>query len=544
MTVQVTFLGGLGEIGRNCAVLEVDGRLALIDCGLMFPEEDMLGVDLVLPDFSSVVERADDVDCVVLTHGHEDHVGSLAYFLQQVNVPVFGTALTVALARGRIEEMGVEPDLRPVEVREWIEFGAFKFMLLSVAHSVPQGAGVAFDTPEGMVVHSGDFKLDPIPIDGRPTDLPGFAALGDRGVRLLLSDSTNAERAGFVPSESSVGPALYEIIVESRGRVVATCFASHLHRVQQLIDAAVDAGRYVAFMGRSMLRNVELAQRLGLLDVPDEHYVDAKELKQLPPEETVVISTGSQGEPFAALSLMASGEYRDIELGPDDTVLISATPIPGNETRVSRVINGLIRRGVRVVHGRNAHVHVSGHAAQDELRTFLNVVRPEAFVPVHGEYRHLFAHARLAEEAGVPEVFVCEDGDAVVLSGGKAEMIEDVVPAGFVYLDGAGIGDVVQGVIRDRRHLADDGVVIVTVGVDSRTGDIVSGPDLDSHGFMAEPGDVLEAAAAAVVEAVGNIKDRPIDPDTLRRHVRDAANREIRSRTARRPVLFPLIIEV
>ncbi len=543
MSVRVTFLGGLGEVGRNCAALEIDGRIALIDCGLMFPEEDMLGVDLVFPDFSWILDRAEDVECVVLTHGHEDHVGALGYFLQEVNVPVYGTPLSVELPRSRIEENGVEPNLRPVPSGEWVDHGPFRFLLVGVSHSVPQGAGVAFDTPEGIVLHSGDFKLDPTPIDGLPTDLPAFADLGRRGVRLLLSDSTNAEHPGFVPSESSLRQPLYEIVVESRGRVIAACFASHLHRVQQIATACVDAGRYISFLGRSMVRNTEVAEKLGLLHLPADRVLPIEELLAMAPHETAVICTGSQGEPFAAVSLMAAGEHNLLKLEPDDTVLISAKPIPGNETRVSRVINGLIRRGVRVFHGNNAHVHVSGHGAQDELRTFLNVVRPQAFVPVHGEYRHLHAHARLAEEMQVPEVFVCEDGDAVVLEGGVARVERGAVAAGYVYLDGAAIGEA-RGVLRDRRHLADDGVVIVTVGIDSSTGEIVIGPDLDSHGFLDDPDEILKWAAAEIVSEIAGIEGHPIDIDTLRRHVRQAANRVLRRESQLRPVLFPIVVEV
>ena len=543
MTVRLSFLGGLGEVGRNCAVLEIDGRLALIDCGLMFPEEDMLGVDLVFPDFSSVIDRAGDVECVVLTHGHEDHVGALGYFLREVNVPVYDTPLSVDLPRSRIEEAGVEPDMRPTPLGEWVEAGPFRFLLIGVSHSVPEGAAVAFDTPEGIVLHSGDFKLDPTPIDGKPTDLPAFAELGGRGVRLLMADSTNAELPGFVPSESSLAQPLYEIVIETTGRLVAACFASHLHRVQQIAAACVDAGRHISFLGRSMLRNTEIGAELGLLSIPPERVLPIEELLELPPEETAVIATGSQGEPFAAVSLMAAGEHRSITLAKGDTVLISAKPIPGNETRMSRVINGLLRHGVEVYHGLNANVHVSGHAAQDELRTFLNVVRPQAIVPVHGEYRHLHAHARIAEQMNVPEVVVCEDGDAVVLEAGELSVERQAVPAGYVYLDGAGVGDV-QSALRDRRHLADDGVVIVTVGVDAHTGEIVVGPDIDSHGLMDEPDEILKRAAEAVIEELGQIVEHPIDIDTLRRHVRQSANRVIRQETQRRPVLFPIVIEV
>ena len=541
MSVSVTFLGGLGEIGRNCATLEVNGRMAMIDCGLMFPEEDMLGVDLVLPDFSSVFARAEDLECVVLTHGHEDHVGALLYFLSKVQVPVFGTALSVEFARPRIEEAGITADLRAVPTGEWVEHGAFRFMLIPVSHSIPQGAGIAFDTPQGIVVHSGDFKLDPTPIDGIPTDLPEFAALGRRGVRLLLADSTNAEMPGFVPSESSLRQSLYEIVVESRGRLVAACFASHVHRVQQIVDAALDAGRTIAFLGRSMHRNVPIARSLGLFDIPDDAVVPIEELSDLPRDRQAIISTGAQGEPYAALSLMASGDHRLVTIEEGDTVLISARPIPGNETRVSRVINGLTRIGAKVFHGGNAEVHVSGHAAQDELRTFFNVVRPAAFVPIHGEYRHLAAHAALAEEMGVPEVFMCEDGDRVVLTDLGATREKGAVPAGHVYVDGLDVGGA-TGVIRDRRHLADDGVVVVTLAIDGRTGEVVQGPDLESHGFMDDPEPVFALARAAVTAEVDKVW--PCDFDTLRRHVRGAVNRVTRAETARRAVVIPIVLEI
>lgn len=543
MTVRVAFLGGLGEIGRNCASLEIDGRIALIDCGLMFPEEDMLGVDLVLPDFSSVLERPDDVDCVVLTHGHEDHVGALPYLLGEINVPVYGTALAVEFARGRIEEAGIQPDLRVVETGDWIEHGRFKFRLVPVSHSIPQGAGVAFDTPEGLVVHSGDFKLDPTPVDGVPTDLPEFAELGRRGIRLLLSDSTNAERSGFVPSEASLGRHLYEIVVEAKGRLIAACFASHLHRVQQIVDAAVDAGRFVAFMGRSMQRNTAIGEQLGVVELPDDAILPLEELLELEPSETAVVCTGAQGEPLAALSLMAAGDHRWVSLEPGDTVLISARPIPGNEARVSRVINGLLRRGAHVFHGDNAAVHVSGHGAQEELKTFLNITRPGAFVPVHGEYRHLAAHAGLAEEMEVPEVFLCEDGDAVILEGGTALQERKAVPAGHVFVDGLGVGDT-QGVIRDRRHLSEDGVLIVTVAIDGRSGDVVQGPDLESHGFMDDPTDVWALAREHVLADLHSVEQWPADMDHVRRVIVRAVRRAVRSETARRAVVVPIIIEI
>lgn len=544
MSVSVTFLGGLGEIGRNCAALEIEGRIALIDVGLMFPEEEMLGVDLVFPDWSWLVERSGDVECVVLTHGHEDHMGALAYFLKDINVPVYGTGLAVELARSRIDELGVSADLRPTEVKKWVDHAPFRFMMIPVSHSVPDATGLAFDTPEGLVVHSGDFKLDPTPIDNIPTDLPAFAALGRKGVRLLLSDSTNAERSGFEPSESSIRRPIADVVRDSPGRVIAACFSSHIHRVQQIVDAGLDSGRKIAFFGRSMHKNTTIATELGILAVPSDRLLDVKDLANLPAHEQLLITTGSQGEPFAALSLMSHGRHRFVDVGENDTVLISARPIPGNETAVSKVISNLLRRGARVVHGQNANVHVSGHARREELLTFLNVMRPKAFVPVHGEYRHLHAHAVLADRMGVPVVEVLEDGDRIVIRGKKTTVERRAVPAGYVYLDGSSVGEVQSGVLRDRGHLADDGVVVVTVGIDRETGEIVYGPDLDSHGVMDDPSTVLGKAAVAVREALEEQRSGRTDRGELQKTVRQAAGKVIRAETSRKPVIVPVVMEL
>lgn len=544
MSVSVTFLGGLGEIGRNCAAIEIDNRICLVDCGLMFPEEDMLGVDLVFPDWSWLVERRDDVDFVVLTHGHEDHVGALAYFLRDIQVPIYGSRLTTEFARGRIEEMGISAQIHPLALGEWKKHGPFRFKLVRVSHSVPDATGIAFDTPEGLVVHSGDFKLDPTPIDQQPTDLPAFAELGAQGVRLLLSDSTNAEEPGFVPSESSLGGPITDLIRDAPGRVIAACFSSHVHRVQQIVDAGHAAGRTIAFFGRSMHRNTTVAHDAGFLDLPDKGVVDIKELLDLPPERQLLITTGSQGEPFAALSLMSRGRHRFVDVGEGDTILISAKPIPGNETAVSKVISRLLRRGARVIHGRNASVHVSGHAAREELLTFLNVVRPRAFVPVHGEYRHLHAHAELARRMGVPEVDVLEDGDKVIIEGDSTKVVRKAVPAGYVYLDGASYGDVQSAVLRDRSHLADEGVVVVTVGID-REANVVYGPDLDSHGLMDEPDVVLGKAAKAVERAIAEGLENAEDGvNGIQRLVRQATAQVIRNEVSRKPVIIPVVFQL
>lgn len=545
MSVSISFLGGLGEIGRNCAVLEIAGRLAVVDCGLMFPEEDMLGVDLVLPDFSWVIERARDVDLVVLTHGHEDHVGALGYLLRELDrVPVYGTPLTVALARSRVEELEVKAEFVVLGDGEWVEQGPFRFMLVPVSHSIPQGAAIAFDTPEGIILHSGDFKLDPTPIDGRSTDLQALGALGRQGVRLLLSDSTNAEVPGFVPSESSLAGPLYEIISTAPGRVIAACFSSHLHRVQQIVDAGLDDGRKVALLGRSMLRNVESAIELELLDIPEDRLIPIEEINKHRGDEVLVVCTGSQGEPFSALSLMANGDHRFVDIGESDTMLISATPIPGNETKVSRVINGLLRREARVFHGRNSQVHVSGHAAREELLTFINLVRPKAFVPIHGEFRHLKAHAELASSLHVGDIVVCEDGDRVTLDGPETRVERRAVPGGFVYLDGETVGGVARSVLRDRRHLADEGVMVVTVGIDHQSGELVEGPEVYSHGIMDDPKRLHETVAKAVTKLISGHKKGATDPTAVRQRLYETTRRVVREESSRRPVVLPVILEL
>jgi ribonuclease J len=542
VSVKVAFLGGLGEIGRNCASIEIDGSVAMVDCGLMFPEEDMLGVDLVLPDFSSIIDRKDDFECIILTHGHEDHIGSLSYLLRDVNVPIYGTKLTVEFARARIEEHGITPDLRAIDYYEWVDHGPFRFTFVPVSHSIPDAAAIAFDTPEGVVLHTGDFKLDPTPLDGVPTDLRSFGTIGTKGVRLLLADSTNAERPGYVPSEVTVGARMNEIVSHAEGRVIVACFASHVHRVQQAIDAMVNDGRKFAFIGRSMLRNSDIAVDLGTLNLPKGSLVELSELVAMPDADTGIISTGSQGEPFAALSRMAAGQHRSVSLDESDTVIISATPIPGNEKAVSKVINNLYRFGVSVYHGRNTHVHVSGHAAAEELKTFYNVVRPDAMIPVHGEYRHLVANAALAREMQIPEVEVLEDGDAVILKDGAMRVERGAVPAGYVYVDGTDIGEA-DTIIRDRRHLADDGIVIVTLGLNRGSGEILIGPDIDSHGVTADESELHALILERVTSSVAGF-DTPIDLDNLRRRIRNASARAVKKHSGRRPVILPVIFEV
>src|SRR5680860_166895 len=489
--VRLVFLGGLGEIGRNCFCIEVEGRILVVDCGLMFPDADMPGVDLVLPDFTYLRENADRVEAVILTHAHEDHAGGLAFLLRDVSAPIYGSRLSLALARRRIQEAGLvdRTDFVAVADGEVRRIGPVEAEFVPVTHSVPHAFAVAYRTPAGTILHTGDFKLDLTPVDGRTSDLARLAEIGEEGVRLLLSDSTNAERAGVTPSESTVGVTLRRLFEEHPAeRFIVASFASHLHRVQQVADAAIDAGRKVALVGRSMVHNVAMGRELGALHIADDSIVDIDAIARYEPGDVCVICTGSQGEPMSALSLMAAHEHKWVEVGDTDVVVLSAHAIPGNECNVDRVINALIRSGGTVVHDRTAPVHVSGHASSDELRFMLSLARPEWFVPVHGEYRHLKAHARLAEGAGVPasNVIVCEDGDALRLSTDGADVERRAVPAGFLYVDGI-VGDVGHGVLRDRRNLAEEGVVVVIVTVDATTGELVTGPEIVTRGWVYAP---------------------------------------------------------
>jgi ribonuclease J len=552
-TVRIVFLGGLGEIGRNCFCLECDGRILVVDCGLMFPATDMPGVDLVLPDFTYLRENAERVEGVVLTHGHEDHHGGLAYLLRDVPVPIYGSALSLALARNRIAEAGVLDRTRLVAVRdgERRSIGPFDCEFVPVTHSVPHSLATAYHTPAGTILHTGDFKLDLSPVDGRKTDLAllGEIARRPEGVRLLMSDSTNAERPGFTASESTVGESMRALLRNHPDRrFIVACFSSHLHRVQQVARAAIGEGRRVAFVGRSMTTNVTIAREMGLLDVPTGRVVDIEETPRLTPGEVCVICTGSQGEPLSALSLMAAHEHKWVKVSDDDVVVISAHAIPGNESNVHRVIDALHRAGAEVLHEDIAPVHVSGHASQDELKFMLNLVRAEWFVPVHGEYRHLVNHAHLAEEVGLsPErVLVCEDGDALVLDTQGVDVERKAVPAGYLYVDGI-VGDVGHGVLRDRRNLAEEGVVVVIVTVDATSGEVVTGPEIVTRGWVhaTEAEDLIEEAKAAVRASLADAAaEGAIDFDTLRRHARRALGRFINERTKRRPTVIPVVMEV
>jgi ribonuclease J len=553
MSVRIVFLGGLGEIGRNCFCLEVDGRILVVDCGIMFPDADMPGIDLVLPDFTYLRENADRVEAVLLTHAHEDHAGGLAFLLRDISVPIYGSALSLALARNRIDEAGMldRTELIAVADGERRRIGPIDCQFVPVTHSVPHGFAVAFFTPEGTIVHTGDFKLDLTPVDGRHTDLAllGELARRDDGIRLLLSDSTNAERPGFTPSESTVGAAMRALFREHPDkRFIVASFASHLHRVEQVAQAAIAHGRNIAFVGRSMLQNVSLARERGFIDLPEYAVLDIEETAKYAPGEICIICTGSQGEPMSALSLMAAHEHKYVKVSPDDVVVISAHAIPGNESNVSRVIDAMHRAGAEVVHDRTSPVHVSGHASQEELKFMLSLLSPEWFVPVHGEYRHLVHHAQLAHEVGVPEdhVLVCEDGDVVTLGDAGAEVERRAVPAGYMYVDGI-VGDVSRGVLRDRRMLAEEGVVVVIVTVDATTGEIVTGPEIVTRGWVYAPEaeglieDAKEVVRDSIAQAAG---EGATDFDTMRRHCRKSLARFIDERTRRRPTVIPVVMEV
>jgi len=548
--VKVTFLGGLGEIGRNCMCIETGGRIMLLDCGLMFPDADMLGIDLVLPDFTYLRDNRDRIEGCIATHGHEDHVGALSFLLRELSFPIYGSALTLGLARSRIEEARLldRTEFIPVTDGERRKIGPFDCEFIPVTHSVPHGFATAFHTAQGVLLHSGDFKLDLTPVDGRLTDLTRIGSLADQyGIRLLLADSTNADEAGHSGSESEVGKVLYNLFHEHEGqRIITACFASHIHRVQQIADAAIAHDRVVITLGLSMMKNVKLARSMGLLKIPDANLADIEDLGKYPPEKVCVISTGSQGEAMSALARMAAGESKWLKVGEGDTVILSSHPIPGNETNVTRVIDGLSRVGCEIVHSGISDVHATGHAKAEELKTFHAITEAEYFIPVHGEFHHMKRHARLAEQMGVPadNILVCEDGDSVILDD-KGLKRGPTVPSGFLYVDGT-VGDITDGVLRDRRVLAEEGVVVVIVTVDHESGDIVTGPEFVTRGWVhaAEAADLLDEGEERVAQAIAEAFDKhAFDIEQLQRTVRRTAGKFVSEKTRRRPMIVPVVIE-
>ena len=546
--VEVVFLGGLGSIGRNMATIEVDGRIAVVDCGVLFPDAEHLGVDLILPDWRWLVQRGDDVEAVFLTHGHLDHIGALPYLLRDLDrsVPVYGTRLTLAFVASILREW---PELPPVDLREivpgsTVEHEPFTVEVVQVSHSIPDGCAFAFVTPHGTIVHTGDIKLDQTPVDGLPTDLAHFARIGDRGVDLLLADSTNADVPGHIPSERTVGAAIREALSHADGLVVVASFASHVHRIQQILDEAEAFGRRPVFVGRSMVNNMAIARELGYLDFDAAREVAMEDVERHDRSELIVVSTGSQGEPFSALSLMASGEHKHLALGEGDLVILASSLIPGNEQAVFRSINNLARRGVDVVHGGIASVHVSGHAAADDLAILHNVLEPEYFIPVHGEHRHMMAHRRVAITTGCPpeQVLVCEDGDRVLLEDGVVTRGESV-PTSHVYIDGL-LPDVGPAMLRDRRRLGEDGICIAVVTIDTREAERAAESVITQRGVvLGEHVDELLGTARLAVDAAIDRLSRAKREDTaaVQREVVQTLGRFWRQETGRRPVILPVV---
>jgi ribonuclease J len=544
--LRVIPLGGLGAIGRNMTVFEYDGKLLVIDCGVLFPDVEQPGVDLILPDFAPILDRLDDVQAIVLTHGHEDHIGAVPYLLaHKPDIPLVGSQFTLALVEAKLAERRLDPYTLTVREGQVERLGPFECEFFAVNHSIPDALAVAVRTPAGLVLHTGDFKMDQLPLDGRITDLAGFARLGAEGVDLLLSDSTNAEIPGFVTPERDIGPVIGGIFGKATGRIIVASFASHVHRVQQVLDAAFEYERKVALIGRSMVRNMGIARDLGLLRIPDGLMVSLDEATTLPPDEIVFMSTGSQGEPMSALGRMSTGDHRHITIEPGDTVVLASSLVPGNETSVYRVINQLARAGAVVVHKDIAKVHVSGHAPAGELLYLLNVVRPSNLMPVHGEWRHLRAHARLGIESGVApnRVVLCEDGDVVDLVEGHARLVGRV-KSRYVYVDGLAVGDVSESLLTERRILGDGGFISATVVIDSVTGKVVGEPSVSGKGFSEDP-EAFSAVIPLLTAALDrSAEDGVSDVHQLQQVVRRTVGRWVNDAYRRRPMIVPTVVEV
>ncbi|MGY2703075.1 ribonuclease J [Nocardioides sp. HB32] len=542
--LRVIPMGGLGEVGRNMTVFEYDGRLLIVDCGVLFPEDHQPGVDLILPDWSSIRDRLDAVEALVLTHGHEDHIGATPYLLRERrDIPLVGSELTLALLDSKLREHRLRETVHH-KVREGdrLTIGPFDLEFVAVNHSIPDALAVAIRTGAGMVLHTGDFKMDQLPLDGRITDLRSFARLGEEGVDLFLTDSTNAETPGFTPAEKSITPVIDQVFRDSAQRVIVACFASHVHRVQQVIDAAVAHDRKIAYVGRSMVRNMAIARDLGYLHVPPDVLVDAKDLADLPPERQVLISTGSQGEPMSALSRIAQRNHNFVHIEEGDTVLLASSLIPGNENAVYRVINGLARWGARVVHKGNALVHVSGHASAGELLYCYNIVRPRNVLPVHGEIRHMLANAALARATGIENVVIAEDGVVVDLVDGVAS-VAGKVDCGYVFVDGSSVGDITESDLKDRRILGEEGFISVIVVVDSVSGKVSAGPEIHARGF-AEDDATFDDVKQPIIDALdAQIREGNTDSYQLQQTVRRVVGRWVSNTHRRRPMIIPVVIE-
>ena len=547
--LQIIPLGGLGEIGKNMTVIRVEDEILLIDSGLMFPEENMLGIDLVIPDITYLLENREKIKAIVLTHGHEDHIGALPYVLKQIDVPVYGTRLTLGILEGRLKENGVDSgNLHTVMQGDIINVGCFSVGFIRVNHSIPDAVGLSIKTPIGMIVHTGDFKLDYTPVDGKMTDFRRFSDLGNKGVLVMLADSTNAERQGHTPSERTVGAAFDKAFHNARARIIVATFSSNVQRIQQVIDTAVRYRRHVAILGRSMVNVVSISLELGYICAPEGTLIDIDDINNYPMNQVVIITTGSQGEPMSALTRMAMSDHRKVGIVPGDTVIISATPIPGNEKLVARTVDNLLKLGANVIHGRDEGIHVSGHASQEELKLMHNLVRPKFFMPVHGEYHHLVRHVRLAQELGMPRenIFLAENGQVLEFTRDKGAIVGKV-QSGRVFVDGLGVGDVGNIVLRDRRQLSQDGILIIVVTMSKNTRRVVAGPDIVSRGFVyvRESEQLMDEARDRVKQALEQCEDeKVVEWSVIKTAVRDALGRYLFDKTRRRPMILPIIMEV
>ncbi|MEE1618831.1 ribonuclease J [Brachybacterium sp. J144] len=545
-TLRITPLGGLGDVGRNMSVLEYEGRLLIIDCGVLFPEDAQPGVDLILPDFDLIADRLDDVAAIVLTHGHEDHIGAVPYLLRQKpDIPLVGSQLTLAFIEAKLREHRITPYTLAVKEGQKESFGPFDCEFVAVNHSIPDALAVHVATPAGTVLHTGDFKMDQLPLDGRITDLRAFARLGEAGVDLFMTDSTNAEVPGFTVGEQEIGPVLDALFAKARQKIVVASFSSHVHRVQQVLDAAAAHGRRVAFVGRSMVRNMGIAADMGYLDVPANTLIDVKRIDSLPDDQVVLMCTGSQGEPMAALGRIANRDHR-VSVGPGDVVILASSLIPGNENAVFRVVNGLMALGAEVVHKGTAKVHTSGHASAGELLYCYNIVRPKNVMPIHGEVRHLIANGRIAEATGVPRerIILAKDGHVVDLKDGVATVVGEV-PNGYVYVDGSSVGEISEADLKDRRILGDEGFISLFAVVNSETGALIAGPEIHARG-VAEDDEVFERIRPEIIKALEQaVADQSNRRDThqLQQVMRRVIGRYVSQRLRRRPMIIPVVIE-
>jgi ribonuclease J len=547
--VKIIPLGGMNEIGKNLTVFECKNEIVIIDVGMTFPEDEMLGIDVVIPDFTYLEQNKHRVKGILLTHGHEDHIGALPYFLKKINVPIFGSRMTLGLVENKLKEHGLsDVELNRVHAGDTIEIGPFKAEFINVNHSIPDAFAIALHTPAGVIVHTGDFKIDYTPIIGEPMDFARLAELGKRGVTLLMADSTNAIREGFTQSETTVGKALEAQFMQAEGRIIVASFASNVHRVQQIINAAVRFNRKVAFSGRSMLNVSGVAIDLGYLKIPKGTLIELRDIGKYPNEEVCVISTGSQGEPMSALSRLAANMHRNMSLIPGDTVMLSASPIPGNEKPISKIINLLVEKGVTVIHDRNADIHVSGHACREECKLIQALLQPKFFMPVHGEQVHLKAHADLAVSMGMPEenILTGVNGSVIELTK-KSAKSTGTVTAGKILVDGLGVGDVGNIVLRDRKHLSEDGLIVVVVAIDKKTAKTVSGPDIVSRGFVyvRESEDLMVGARKAVLKVLKECEAKKItDWSTMKAKIKEGLRNYIYEKIKRNPMILPVIMDV